>query len=75
MFKTGNQCFIKLINPWGRVGRRLVTDVPDSRPDASIRSTPVAETENAVFDLDLDDFTKRFDYISHTNEKLRDLGS
>ena len=35
----------------------------------------MAPTDEAEFDLDLDDFTKRFDTVCHPKEPLRPLGS
>ena len=35
----------------------------------------MARPDEAEFDLDLDDFTKRFDNVCHTKEPLRPLGS
>jgi hypothetical protein len=73
VYQQGDICFIQLLNPWGRVGRSLVTSTPDLRPNAALRSIRVEQTENAEFDLELDDFTKRFDFVSHIVERLREL--
>jgi hypothetical protein len=61
VFSKDNRCYIKLMNPWGRAGRAVKKGAY-----AVGKSEPVEATEDAEFDLDLDDFTKRFNWLSHT---------
>jgi hypothetical protein len=69
---TNNLCYIQLLNPWGAVGRKLVSAVHSPHLHIPGHSAPVAESSGPFFDLDLDDFTKRFRCISHTVQKIRD---
>ena len=57
----GNRFCITLINPWGHTGRTL-----SSGTTTTGKSQPVMKSLNSEFELDLDDFTKRFSWLSHT---------
>jgi hypothetical protein len=71
VYKVGDFCFIRLINPWGNTGRSTILVPPDPQLNPFGKSAQVVETGQGEFDLELDDFTKRFRAVFHTVQSLR----
>jgi hypothetical protein len=64
--------YIRLINPWGGTGRSLKEPWQTPKPWEFTpgKGQAVELSGDAQFELDLDDFTKRFDWLSYTTAKL-----